>query len=105
MEKLEEFDFENDINSKEKVAALLGVKPEKVVAAKMMRDISATVIWGARGRNGVFDVTSDDKIYKREMRDRKRGIKYLLRTRQHPEDAPSLYPLRNGAHLSLPPHS
>ena len=69
------FDFEKDITSKEKVAALLGLKPEEVKASKMSRDLSATAIWGRRGWNGVFEVVSEKK-YNESLKGRKGNITY-----------------------------
>ena len=69
------FDFEKDITSKEKVAALLGLKPEEVKASKMSRDLSATAIWGRRGWNGVFEVVSEKK-YNESLKGRKGNIAY-----------------------------
>ena len=69
------FDFEKDITSKEKVAALLGLKPEEVKASKMSRDLSATAIWGRRGWNGVFEVVSEKK-YNESLKGRKGSITY-----------------------------
>ena len=69
------FDFEKDITSKKKVAALLGLKPEEVKASKMSRDLSATAIWGRRGWNGVFEVVSEKK-YNESLKGRKGSITY-----------------------------
>ena len=63
-EKLDAFDFEKDINSKEKVAALLDVDEKTIFASCLMTDPSSITIWGTRGRNGVFEVV-DKKRYRR----------------------------------------
>lgn len=63
-DKLDVFDFEKDINSKEKVATLLDVDEKTVFASCLMTDPSSITIWGTRGRNGVFEVV-DKKRYRR----------------------------------------
>ena len=63
-EKLDAFDFEKDVNSKEKVAALLDVDEKTIFASCLMTDPSSITIWGTRGRNGVFEVV-DKKRYRR----------------------------------------
>ena len=57
-EKLEAFDFEKDIHSREKVAALLGVRKRKVVASRLLESTAATTIWGMRAINGCLDVVT-----------------------------------------------
>ena len=57
-EKLEAFDFEKDIHSREKVAALLGVRKRKVVASRLLESTAATKIWGMRAINGCLDVVT-----------------------------------------------
>ena len=63
-DKLDVFDFEKDINSKEKVATLLDVDEKTIFASCLMTDPSSITIWGTRGRNGVFEVV-DKKRYRR----------------------------------------
>ena len=55
-EKLSEFDFANDSQSKEKVAALFGIKEKKIKQINVLKDLASTTIWGARGRYGVLEV-------------------------------------------------
>ena len=57
-EKLADFDFEKDIHSREKVAALLGVRKKKVVASRLLESTAATTIWGMRAINGCLDVVT-----------------------------------------------
>ena len=57
-EKLADFDFEKDIHSREKVAALLGVRKRKVVASRLLESTAATTIWGMRAINGCLDVVT-----------------------------------------------
>ena len=67
-DKLDVFDFEKDINSKEKVATLLDVDEKTIFASCLMTDPSSITIWGTRGRNGVFEVV-DKKRYRRYKSD------------------------------------
>ena len=57
-EKLAAFDFEKDIHSREKIAALLGVRKRKVVASRLLESTAATTIWGMRAINGCLDVVT-----------------------------------------------
>lgn len=58
-EKYAAFDWDKDIYSKKKVAALLGVKKKVVKASRVVTDRTSLVaIWGSRGRNGTFEVIS-----------------------------------------------
>lgn len=60
-EKYAAFDWEKDIYSKKKVAALLGVKKKAVKASRVVTDRTYLVaIWGSKGRNGTFEVISYD---------------------------------------------
>jgi len=59
-EKYAAFDWDKDIYSKKKVAALLGVKKKAVKASRVVTDRAAVAIWGSRGRNGTFEVISYD---------------------------------------------
>ena len=60
-EKYAAFDWEKDIYSKKKVAALLGVKKKAVKASRVVTDRTSLVaIWGSKGRNGTFEVISYD---------------------------------------------
>ena len=69
------FDFEKDITSKEKVAALLGVEEKDVVASRKYNWSRSIAVFGTRGRNGVFEVVSE-KMYNKELKSRKSGVKY-----------------------------
>ena len=73
--KASEFDFEKDITSKEKVAALLGVEEKDVVASRKYNWSRSIAVFGTRGRNGVFEVVSE-KMYNKELKSRKSGVKY-----------------------------
>ena len=57
-DKLNDFDFTNDSFSKEKVAALLGLKADQIISISILRGKAATIIWGGRAANGVLEVTS-----------------------------------------------
>lgn len=60
-EKYAAFDWDKDIYSKKKVAALLGVKKKAVKASRVVTDRTSLVaIWGSKGRNGTFEVISYD---------------------------------------------
>lgn len=60
-EKYAAFDWDKDIYSKKKVAALLGVKKKAVKASRVVTDRTYLVaIWGSKGRNGTFEVISYD---------------------------------------------
>ena len=60
-EKYAAFDWDKDIYSKKKVAALLGVKKKAVKASRVVTDRAYLVaIWGSKGRNGTFEVISYD---------------------------------------------
>jgi len=63
-DRLDAFDFEKDIESRQKVAALLGVKEKSVVAFLFRRDNDATSVWGYQGLNGVLEVAGR-KFYRR----------------------------------------
>jgi hypothetical protein len=58
--KLAAFDFEKDIYSRKKVAALLGVKRRQVKLSRMLKDEDAIKVWGTRGVNGVLEIISRD---------------------------------------------
>lgn len=58
--KLAVFDFEKDIYSRKKVAALLGVKRRQVKLSRMLKDEDAIKVWGTRGANGVLEIISRD---------------------------------------------
>lgn len=56
---LEDYDSEdfdaNDMNE-EKFATLLQVNPEDIQSIQVLKDASATAIWGSRGSNGVIEI-------------------------------------------------
>lgn len=58
---LEDYDTEdfdaNDMNE-EKFATLLQVNPEDIQTINVLKDAAATAIWGARGSNGVIEITT-----------------------------------------------
>lgn len=63
-ERLNAFDFEKDIDSRQKVAALLGVEEKSIVAFIFRKDTDATSVWGYQGINGVLEVAGK-KFYRR----------------------------------------
>lgn len=58
VDKLNDFDFTNDSFSKEKVAALLGLKADQIISISILTGKAATKKWGGRAANGVLEVTS-----------------------------------------------
>lgn len=50
-------DFGNTENT-EQFANLLQVSPEDIASIKVLKDAAATAIWGARGANGVLEITT-----------------------------------------------
>lgn len=52
----DEFDAEN--MNEEKFATLLQVNPEDIQKINVLKDAAATAIWGARGSNGVIEITT-----------------------------------------------
>lgn len=61
-----EFNWQEDSESTEKVAALLGIAPGDIIRITLLKDALATAIWGALGRNGVLEVQT--KNLKKEKR-------------------------------------
>ncbi len=58
---LEDYDtdeFDADAMNEEKFATLLQVNPEDIQTIKVLKDAAATAIWGARGSNGVIEITT-----------------------------------------------
>ncbi|MDO4210177.1 MAG: SusC/RagA family TonB-linked outer membrane protein [Bacteroidales bacterium] len=53
----EELDM-NDLENEEKFANLLQVAPEDIQSIKVLKDAAAAAIWGARGSNGVIEITT-----------------------------------------------
>lgn len=48
----------NDLENEEKFANLLQVAPEDIQQIKVLKDAAAAAIWGARGSNGVIEITT-----------------------------------------------
>lgn len=58
-DKLKKFDFEKDIKSRKKVAALLGLKTEEVKGYRKL-GWPSVALFGSKGRNGIFEVMSTE---------------------------------------------
>ena len=52
------FDYTNESQNTEKVSELLNINPEDISKIQILRDAAATAIWGARGANGVMEITT-----------------------------------------------
>ncbi|MCQ2212714.1 MAG: SusC/RagA family TonB-linked outer membrane protein [Bacteroidaceae bacterium] len=52
-----DIDF-NDLSNEEQFATLLSVNTEDIKEIKVLKDASAAAIWGARGANGVLEITT-----------------------------------------------
>ncbi len=48
----------NDLDNEEQFATLLSVNPEDIKEIKVLKDATASAIWGARGANGVLEITT-----------------------------------------------
>lgn len=48
----------NNMENEEQFATLLQVNPEDIQTIKVLKDAAATAIWGARGSNGVIEITT-----------------------------------------------
>ena len=59
-DKLKKFDFEKDIKSRKKVAALLGLKTEEVKGYRKLGWSPSVALFGTKGRNGIFEVMSTE---------------------------------------------
>ena len=59
-DKLKKFDFEKDIKSRKKVAALLGLKPEEIKGYRKWDWSPSVALFGSKGRNGIFEVMSTE---------------------------------------------
>ena len=59
-DKLKKFDFEKDIKSRKKVAALLGLKTEEVKGYRKLDWSPSVALFGTKGRNGLFEVMSTE---------------------------------------------
>lgn len=53
----DELDLTN-MEDEEQFATLLQVSPEDIQSIKVLKDASATAIWGSRGSNGVIEITT-----------------------------------------------
>lgn len=53
----EDLDLDN-MDNQEQFATLLQVAPEDIASIKVLKDAAATAIWGARGSNGVIEITT-----------------------------------------------
>ncbi|RRD80566.1 SusC/RagA family TonB-linked outer membrane protein [Alloprevotella sp. OH1205_COT-284] len=47
-----------NLENQEQFATLLQVAPEDIASIKVLKDAAATAIWGARGANGVIEITT-----------------------------------------------
>lgn len=59
-DQLKKFDFEKDIKSRKKVAALLGLKPEEIKGYRKWDWSPSVALFGTKGRNGIFEVMSTE---------------------------------------------
>ncbi|MBR1712542.1 MAG: SusC/RagA family TonB-linked outer membrane protein [Alloprevotella sp.] len=48
----------NNMENEEQFATLLQVNPEDIQSINVLKDAAATAIWGARGSNGVIEITT-----------------------------------------------
>jgi TonB-linked SusC/RagA family outer membrane protein len=48
----------NNMDNEEQFATLLSVNPEDIKEIKVLKDASASAIWGAQGANGVIEITT-----------------------------------------------
>lgn len=53
----DDLDLDN-MENEEQFATLLQVAPEDIASIKVLKDAAATAIWGARGSNGVIEITT-----------------------------------------------
>ncbi len=65
-DKLKKFDFEKDIKSRKKVAALLGLKTEEVKGYRKL-GWPSVALFGSKGRNGIFEVMSTE-VYEYDLK-------------------------------------
>ena len=59
-DKLKKFDFEKDIKSRKKVAALLNLKPAEIKGYRKWGWSPSVALFGTKGRNGIFEVMSTE---------------------------------------------
>lgn len=71
-DKLKKFDFEKDIKSRKKVAALLGLKTEEVKGYRKWDWSPSVALFGTKGRNGIFEVMSTE-IYEYDLKSGQTG--------------------------------
>ncbi len=55
---IDQTDFDVSTATEEKFAELLKVNTEDIMDIKVLKDASATAIWGTRGANGVIEITT-----------------------------------------------
>ncbi|MBR4811232.1 MAG: hypothetical protein IK039_05665 [Bacteroidaceae bacterium] len=66
-DKLKKFDFEKDIKSRKKVAALLNLKPAEIKGYRKWGWSPSVALFGIKGRNGIFEVMSTE-IYEYDLK-------------------------------------
>ena len=66
-DKLKKFDFEKDIKSRKKVAALLGLKPEEIKGYRKWDWSPSVALFVTKGRNGIFEVMSTE-VYEYDLK-------------------------------------
>ena len=66
-EKLRKFDFEKDIKSRKKVAALLNLKPAEIKGYRKWGWSPSVALFGTKGRNGIFEVMSTE-AYEQDLK-------------------------------------
>ena len=54
---VQKVDFEN-LDNEEQFSTLLSISPEDIKEIKVLKDAAATAIWGAKGANGVLEITT-----------------------------------------------
>lgn len=64
-DRLESFDWNNDYGNFEKLAALLGIRKRQIRSVNVLKDADATALWGAKGMNGVLQVTTKRSRYRK----------------------------------------
>lgn len=64
-DRMESFDWNNDYGNFEKLAALLGIRKRQIKCVNVLKDADATALWGAKGWNGVLQVTTKRARYRK----------------------------------------
>lgn len=64
-DRLESFDWNDDYDNFEKLAALLGIRKRQIRSVNVLKDADATALWGAKGMNGVLQVTTKRFRYRK----------------------------------------